>query len=97
MRLIHNCRSAGGGREWSHCTGCDGRLHIPGCTAKLNPKRDCCAARHKLLFDAGITRGIYDDSFAMYPEGLHDPDSTVEQDAKLAHARLVELGLYIAN
>lgn len=69
----HQC----GKPEWPHCCSCQGRMHEPGCTARMNKHKDCCPARHKMLYDAGQTRGIDDDSQAMWsPEeqqGYHDP------------------------
>jgi hypothetical protein len=46
--------------DWPRCTVCDGRLHDQGCTSKRRKEIDCCPARHKMLHDQGITRGIYD-------------------------------------
>ena len=52
----------GGKNEWLMCVTCDGRIHLDGCTTKKNRLKDCCAARHKMLFEQGLVRGIYDDS-----------------------------------
>ena len=63
--------------EWPMCCTCDGRMHDPGCTSRRDKHRDCCPARHKMLYDAGQVRGIYDESQAMWseahPQGYHDP------------------------
>jgi hypothetical protein len=63
--------------EWPHCSVCDGRIHEPGCTAKMRPAVDCCPARHKTLHDQGQTKGVNDslgwhpnDPAALRPKGL---------------------------
>lgn len=66
MERKRECNKAGGGREFPMCCSCDGRIHLPGCTTKRNRNRDCCLARHKMLHDAGQTRGIYDGSLEMW-------------------------------
>lgn len=48
------------------CSACDGRVHISGCTAKRDKAKDCCVARHRMLHDAGETRGRYDSSLIMW-------------------------------
>ena len=72
--MRHVCNAHG---QWSHCCICDGRIHQEGCTSRMNPAKDCCPARHKRLHDAGQTRGLLDDSQAMWspehPQGYHDP------------------------
>lgn len=35
--------------EWPTCPECDGRVHKADCNARLDPKRDCCNARHKQM------------------------------------------------
>ena len=64
-------------QDWPHCCICDGRIHDEGCTSKRNKDKDCCPARHKMLHDQGVTRGMYDESQAMwspeFPQGYHDP------------------------
>lgn len=75
-RKFHDC----GGRtgrpssenNWSHCTACEGRLHMEGCTARKNKHKDCCPARHKMLHDQGQVRGIVDGSIIMWPEAGSD-------------------------
>lgn len=73
MRQRHNCAADG----WSNCCICDGRIHLPGCTSRMDKRRDCCPERHKMLHDQGQIRGLYDDSQAMWSEefqqGYHDP------------------------
>jgi hypothetical protein len=63
--------------QWPHCCICDGRMHLPGCTSRMNKQKDCCPERHKMLYDAGQVRGLTDDSMAMWSEtehqGYHDP------------------------
>ncbi len=75
MSTRHNCTTAG---TWSTCVVCDGRIHLDGCTTKRRSSIDCCPTRHKLLFDRGQVRGIWDSSFLMWspehPEGIHDGD-----------------------
>jgi hypothetical protein len=34
---------------WQYCGECNGRIHFPECTTKLNWKRDCCDERHNRL------------------------------------------------
>lgn len=64
--------------EWPMCIVCDGRIHLPTCTAKMNKNKDCCPARHKMLHDQGQIKGIFDASFFMwseeYPQGYHPND-----------------------
>lgn len=76
--MRHNCSPNG---NWPTCVVCDGRIHFAGCTTKPDPKKDCCAGRHKMLHDAGQVRGIYDDSFLMWtpehPNGLHEKDEVL--------------------
>jgi hypothetical protein len=66
-----------GQQGWAYCCVCDGRIHERGCTSRMNRMKDCCAARHKMLYDQGQTRGIGDESQAMWseknPMGYHDP------------------------
>jgi hypothetical protein len=52
----HKCWQQG----WAECTACEGRLHRPGCTSRRKPEIDCCPARHKALYDKGVTVGIHD-------------------------------------
>lgn len=47
------------------CTVCEGRIHHKGCTSRPNKHKDCCPARHQMLFDAGHTVGIIDKSVSM--------------------------------
>lgn len=45
----------------------------------MDKHKDCCPARHKMLYDQGITRGLVDSSHAMWSEeqpwGYHDPQN----------------------
>ncbi len=50
----------------AYCCACNGRMHNPACTAKLNPKIDCCPARHKKLFDEGHKKGLTDNAVDMW-------------------------------
>jgi hypothetical protein len=72
----HECGKMTNGKDWMHCCICNGRIHLEGCTSERNKNRDCCPARHKMLYDAGHTRGISDDSFLMwtpyFTEGVHE-------------------------
>jgi hypothetical protein len=60
------------------CVVCEGRIHLPGCTSRRNRLKDCCPARHKMLFDQGHTRGLDDSSYVMWspehPGGYHPND-----------------------
>ena len=72
----HQCWQLGNnGNGWHVCPICEGRIHIQGCTSRPNRLRDCCAARHKMLFDQGHIVGLCDSSFIMWtpehPEGIH--------------------------
>ena len=81
--MMHLCWYNGpnGERGWRECPICEGRIHLRGCTSKINRWRDCCAARHKMLHDAGQVKGIVDSSYFMwspaYPEGYHPNDAGV--------------------
>jgi hypothetical protein len=70
----HQCGRDG----WHHCPICDGRIHEDGCTSKMDPRKDHCPERHKMLFDRGQIKGLSDDSFFMWspehPEGFHPSD-----------------------
>jgi len=55
--MKHNCSGYEG-----NCIVCDGILHNELCTSKKNPKKDCCLARHIMLWKQGIKIGIYDKS-----------------------------------
>ena len=52
---------------WPMCTVCDGRIHEPSCTSKRNKHKDCCQARHELLYQQGQTVGLYDAGQPMLP------------------------------
>ena len=58
------------------CCACDGRMHRSGCTSRRDPKKDCCKARHRKLYDQGQVRGLYDSSVHMLsdyePEAMGD-------------------------
>lgn len=58
----HKCWEGG----WAVCTACLGRLHHVGCTGRRDKEKDCCAARHKMLFKQGHTRGLDDSSVVMW-------------------------------
>lgn len=45
--MRHKCYAGKGG--WQHCILCDGRIHDPECTAKVDPKKDCCPKRHERM------------------------------------------------
>jgi len=64
---IHICRNQG---DWMECTACKGRIHLPGCTTRRNPKRDCCLERHTLLYNQGSKKGLDDSSVDMLPYDL---------------------------
>lgn len=54
--------------QWAHCSVCGGRIHEADCTSKRNKKKDCCHARHKMLFDQGELVGRLDESMPMFDE-----------------------------
>jgi hypothetical protein len=54
------------------CSVCEGRLHNLLCTSTLNPKIDCCPARHKMLYDNGQVQGISDSSQDMYTPDMSE-------------------------
>lgn len=59
----HECGIDGlGRRAWAYCTVCNGRIHEDGCSSRKDKNRDCCKARHVMLYEAGHTKGICDDS-----------------------------------
>ena len=64
--------------DWHECCVCDGRIHLPGCTTRPRVDRDCCPARHKMLFNQGKLRGLADTSHLMWtpehPRGVHFSD-----------------------
>ena len=64
----HQCGKAANGRAWQICTVCDGRMHLTGCTARMDPAKDCCTARHKMLFEQGQTVGLNDSSQPMWDD-----------------------------
>jgi hypothetical protein len=35
-----------GFNNWRYCYLCHGRIHDSTCTAKVDPAKDCCIARH---------------------------------------------------
>lgn len=82
--MRHDCSKAVNGKYWHICPICDGRIHDDGCTTKRNPKKDCCPERHKMLHDAGNTKGLNDSSYFMWsedhPEGYH-PNDVKRKDA----------------
>lgn len=57
-----NCKNL---NNWMTCVVCDGRIHKKECTTKMNPEKDCCERRHKLLYNRGYTKGIVDSSINM--------------------------------
>lgn len=65
------------GQEWATCIQCDGRIHLDGCTSRRNKERDCCRARHEMLYLQGQTRGIWDRSLPMLK-----PDEVAALDAR---------------
>jgi len=67
-RPVHQCQRASNGKYWAVCCVCNGRIHLLGCTAKMDPKKDCCEARHKILFEQGQTVGINDPSQPMWDQ-----------------------------
>ena len=44
------------------CCTCGGRLHNTLCTSKMSALKDCCPARHILLYKQGQIKGIHDTS-----------------------------------
>jgi hypothetical protein len=62
----HLCSTLTNGKDWTHCCICDGRIHETGCTSRRDRHKDCCEARHKMLFDSGQTKGLSDTSFFMW-------------------------------
>jgi hypothetical protein len=51
---------------WPMCTVCQGRIHLSTCTSKKNRLKDCCDARHKMLYEQGHTHGLDDNSVVMW-------------------------------
>lgn len=51
--------------EWPKCTACDGRMHLPECTSRRNKRKDCCDARHIMLYNQGHSHGLIDSSVSM--------------------------------
>jgi hypothetical protein len=48
----HRCYGgivSGRGNAWATCILCDGRIHGSDCTARVNPAKDCCPARHERM------------------------------------------------
>ena len=64
----HECNKMTNGNEWALCSACEGRIHDAGCTTKLNPKRDCCTARHWALHQSGQTVGLADAAEPMWSD-----------------------------
>lgn len=62
----HNCGRTANGVDWSVCSACEGRIHLDGCTSRRDRMRDCCAARHAMLWAAGEKLGRNDASQPMY-------------------------------
>ena len=62
-----NLQMTNKGNGWGMCVVCDGRFHLPGCTSKRNKHKDCCEARHQMLWDAGQKVGLFDESVPMLP------------------------------
>jgi hypothetical protein len=57
----HKCDKFG----WSICCVCQGRIHLAGCTSRPNKQKDCCKARHVMLYDQGHRVGLDDSSQPM--------------------------------
>jgi hypothetical protein len=57
----HNC----GRNGWSLCVACQGRIHDKGCTTRPNKHRDCCPARHYMLYAQGHKVGLDDAAVPM--------------------------------
>jgi hypothetical protein len=77
-RKLHQCHGGQYGTDgWPMCCVCDGRIHDNDCSSRMNRLTDCCPARHKMLYDQGHVRGLFDSSQAMWSEanqqGYHDP------------------------
>lgn len=74
----HECFRSTNSEDWHLCPICEGRIHETGCASKRDKKKDCCQARHKMLFDQGKTHGLVDRSYIMwspeYPDGYHPED-----------------------
>ena len=70
--MRHDCQRSTNGREWQICPVCDGRVHMAGCTARRNPKCDCCKRRHKALYEAGETVARNGFAVAEVPVGMLD-------------------------
>lgn len=68
-RKRHDCAQAliiNGRREaWAECATCGGRMHLEGCTSRRDKKKDCCPARHEMLYQQGHHWGLYDRSQPM--------------------------------
>lgn len=64
---MHECHIDGLGRKghWQHCSVCNGRVHLEGCTSRRNKNADCCEARHRMLFEQGHRVGLSDSSLPM--------------------------------
>lgn len=63
---MHDCQRMTNGRSWTICSVCGGRVHYDECTTKRDKRKDCCEARHKMLFEQGQTVGVNDTSLPMY-------------------------------
>jgi hypothetical protein len=66
-KKLHDCKNQVNGKCWPLCCACEGRFHLPGCTTKKNKYKDCCEARHKMLYEEGHEFGIVDASIPMLP------------------------------
>lgn len=66
--MRHQCNKMANGTNWMVCSVCDGRVHLEGCTARIDPTTDCCEARHKMLFEQGRRVGINDSSQPMWDQ-----------------------------
>jgi hypothetical protein len=61
----HECRNTND-NQWQHCSVCNGRLHLPECTSRRDKNKDCCEARHRMLFEQGQLVGLFDRNLPMY-------------------------------
>lgn len=62
-RKHHQCGTAG---NWPICVACEGRIHFTDCMSPKDRRKDCCPARHKMLYEAGHTHGIQDAGVLMW-------------------------------
>lgn len=91
-KQTHLCSNGG---SWRTCTACRGRIHDEKCTTRKNKTVDCCLARHKMLYVAGIFRGIDDSSVPMLG-GYEAGRTAVEMEIAKLKAEVKRLEALIA-